>query len=248
MSDLVDKETNPEHTSADNTQTGLFKRYLEQTEIKELDITAEELDLSFSRIDEIPTLKDFQNLRRLCLRQNLIKTIEDPNRLPDHLESLSLYGNLLTAVKNIDHLHDLTYLDLSFNRIKQIENIETLVKLEELYFANNRIREIKNLEPFVNLRLLELGSNKIKMIDGLETLVNLEELHLGRNHIKQIENLGCLKKLRILVLSSNYIEKICGLENLENLKQFFIAHNRITEIEGFEKNVTHFLIDSTGDS
>ena len=59
-------------------------------------------------------------------------------------------------------------LDFSFNKIRKIRNIGTLVKLENLFFVNNKISKIENLASFTNLTMLELGSNRIRVSLFLE--------------------------------------------------------------------------------
>lgn len=55
-------------------------------------------------------------------------------------------------------------LDISFNRISRIENLEGLINLKKLYLVNNKIQKIENLQNLANLEMLELGSNKIRVI------------------------------------------------------------------------------------
>lgn len=40
-------------------------------------------------------------------------------------------------------------LDLSFNEIVKIENLESLVNLEELYLSNNKISEVRMVYTLV---------------------------------------------------------------------------------------------------
>lgn len=54
-------------------------------------------------------------------------------------------------------------LDLSFNRIREIEGLEHLINLEKLYLSSNRITKIENVNHLKNLKMLELGDNKIKV-------------------------------------------------------------------------------------
>ncbi len=80
-----------------------------------------------------------------------------------------------------------SWLDLSFNQIRKIENIATLTELREIYFVNCKIAELEGLDSLVNLRLLEMGSNRLRTIQNLGNLTNLEELWLGRNKIATIQ-------------------------------------------------------------
>lgn len=54
-------------------------------------------------------------------------------------------------------------LDLSFNRIRKIENLDRLLNLKKLFLPANKIAKIENLDQLVNLELLELGDNKIRV-------------------------------------------------------------------------------------
>ena len=52
---------------------------------------------------------------------------------------------------------------MSFNNIKAIKGLCTLVKLEKLYLINNKIKKIENLDYLACLTMLELGDNRIRV-------------------------------------------------------------------------------------
>jgi len=54
-------------------------------------------------------------------------------------------------------------LDLSFNRIKKIENLNHLHKLRKLFLVNNKISEIEDISQLTQLSMLELGANRIRV-------------------------------------------------------------------------------------
>jgi len=90
----------------------------------------------------------------------------------------------LTEIQNIfDDNVDL--LDLSYNQITEIKNLETLAKLKMLILIENEITEIKNLPE--NLEKLYLEDNPITEIKNLPE--NLKELHIKDNLITEIKNL-----------------------------------------------------------
>lgn len=64
---------------------------------------------------------------------------------------------------HVNMSHYFRVLDLSFNRIKEIEGLENLINLEKLYLSSNRITKITNVNHLLNLQMLELGDNKIKV-------------------------------------------------------------------------------------
>lgn len=67
--------------------------------------------------------------------------------------------NIINSFINIDRS-----LDLSFNKIRHIENLECLKNLTNLYFVQNKITKVENLGHLTKLINLELGANRIRVI------------------------------------------------------------------------------------
>ncbi|EAU85489.2 protein phosphatase regulatory subunit [Coprinopsis cinerea okayama7 len=209
----------------------------------------DELELVHCRLgslDELRLRRFANHLRRLCLRQNLVKHLDSETfHQLTKLQELDLYDNRIKNLGDaLDKLSDLTMLDLSFNLFKHIpDRLEHLSKLTLIYFVQNRISKITGLESLTNLTSLELGGNRIRKIENLDTLVNLEELWLGKNKITKLEGLSSLKKLRILSIQSNRITKLEGVEGLESLEELYLSHNGIKKIENLEKNTNLTTLD-----
>lgn len=101
-------------------------------------------------------------MQKLCLRQNLITSIEGLEGNTS-LKELDLYDNQINKIENIPT--SLEFLDLSFNNIRTLENLSNLQNLKQLYLVSNKISSInKELDKLQNLTLLELGSNRIRVI------------------------------------------------------------------------------------
>ena len=146
----------------------------------------QEIELIHSKLSSISNLglARFTHLKKLCLRQNYISTL-DPEALDPltELEELDLYDNRIKHVGDgLDALSNLQYadtilfnviclkicvrvLDLSFNNIKHVpQSLHRLTSLRTIYFVQNRISHIENLNGLGNtLRSLELGGNKIRV-------------------------------------------------------------------------------------
>lgn len=217
---------------------------------KDYDDDVEYIDLIHLKIGSLEdlNLSRFQKLESLCLRQNLITSMSAVGDLPvDTMEEIDFYDNRINHISSqINKFVKLKNLDLSFNKIKNIKNIENLVELENLYFVQNKIKEIKNLETLTKLKNLELGGNKIEEIsDTMNSLVSIEQLWLGKNRIPRFQNLGNLVNLRVLSIQSNRITKIEGLENLVNLEELYLSHNGISKIENLENNTKLSVLDIT---
>lgn len=205
----------------------------------------EEIDLIQCRISNMDALRlqRFKKLERLCLRQNLIQDPILPENVHQTLKDLDLYDNLISHIRGLDGLFELTSLDLSFNKIKHIKRVNHLRNLTDLYFVQNKIQTIENLEGLPLLRNLELGGNKIREIQGLETLTALEELWLGKNKITELKGLQKLGSLKILSIQANRLTSIAGLENLTSLEELHISHNALTSLNGLTSNTTLRVID-----
>jgi protein phosphatase 1 regulatory subunit 7 len=230
-------DEHPEQIDADEDLAAEFPDDTEYLELVHLKIRSME-DLNLGR---------FKQLKSLVLRQNLLDSMGEVKHVPDEIEELDLYDNRIKHISS--HVNDKTglkNLDLSFNKIRNIKNIDKLVHLENLYFVQNKITDIVNLDTFSVLKNLELGGNRILKIENLNNLQNLTELWLGKNRISKLENLSSLKSLKILSIQSNRITKLEGLEGLENLEELYISHNGIEKIEGLDKNLKLTTLDITG--
>lgn len=231
-----------EHPEVISADADLAEEFPDNTDVVDL------VHLKILALEDLNLFR-FKNLKRLFLRQNLIESIAELEVLPlENMEEIDLYDNRIKHIsKSVNLFPNLKTLDLSFNKIKNIKNIDRLTKLENLYFVQNKISTIDNLSTLTNLKNLELGGNRIKEIGehDLEGLDNLEEIWLGKNLITKLNNLQYLKSLKILSIQSNKLKKIEGLETLENLEELYLSHNFITSIEGLEKNTKLTTLDIT---
>lgn len=199
----------------------------------------DEINLTHLKIRSLMDLDlgRFTLLKLLCLRDNLIDTIAPLKFIQnkEELEELDLYDNRFNHIsKHVNEFINLKSLDLSFNKLKHIKNLDQLVNLENLYLIENKIEQIENLETMVNLTNLELGGNLIKEIPDISYLGNLQQLWLGKNRLTKISGLDNLPNLRILSLQANRITKLEGLDKLTNLEELYVSSNGITEIEGLD--------------
>nr|KAF6501217.1 leucine rich repeat containing 9 [Molossus molossus] len=99
------------------------------------------------------------------------------NRLRN-LKFLFLQGNEISHVEGLDNLLVLQELVVDHNRIRAF-NDSAFAKpssLLELHLEENRLRELNNLQPLVKLEKLFLGYNKIQDIAELEKLDGLSSL------------------------------------------------------------------------
>ena len=148
------------------------------------------------------------------------------------LETLDLSFNKITEIQNLDKLSNLTLLDLSFNQITVIKNLDKLNNLSQLELSYNQITTIQNLDKLNNLSQLDLSYNQITAIQNLDKLNNLSQLDFSYNQITTIQNLDKLNNLNHLDLAKNQITQIHNLDKLNNINHLDLAKNRIKSLSG----------------
>lgn len=147
-------------------------------------------------------------------------------------------GNNLLSVHPpaILELNELTCLIFSTAKenIKGIINMSFVARLKKLVhldLSNNRIEDIEGLGQLKDLQILDLNSNRIDLIKGLDGLAGLQHLNISNNrYIRKIRELQHLKALQTLNLSDNYIEEIQGVDGLQALQSMDIRLNSIRDI------------------
>ncbi|XWW93100.1 hypothetical protein V2A60_001029 [Cordyceps javanica] len=132
----------------------------------------------------------------------------------------------------------LTYLDVSNNRVEQLDNAEldTLTGLLKMNLANNRLTHIP---PYFNayqaLRTLNISSNFLdtfpRFICELQSLVDLD---LSFNSIGELpDEIGQLKNLEKLLITNNRLgsEVPETFRDLISLRELDVKYNHITNID-----------------
>lgn len=119
-------------------------------------------------------------------------------------------------------------LDLSFNNIRRIEHLETLVNLRELFLSSNKITKVR--APPKQGQARERSGARVSNDKAAAIIWGL--VALCAFAFAQIEGLSTLKELRTLELGSNRIRVVEGIENLTNLTELWLGRNKITRLVG----------------
>ncbi|KAK6632446.1 hypothetical protein RUM44_007488 [Polyplax serrata] len=195
-------------------------------------------------------MPDFKNLRVVLLRDFLVNGAGPPLgllRLCPSIQELDLSKTLLdswgTVAQITNQLKNLTILNLSENRLKLTEDIDSEafktiehIILGKLMYSWSEI--LKCSELFLNIKALQVQYNKIDIIEAPSEKLfrNLLMLDLEGNPItswEEINNLGGLHTLETLNVSC------CGLKGVlfpnstsplnlfKNLKNLMLTGNEI---------------------
>ncbi|UNI15108.1 Adenylate cyclase [Purpureocillium takamizusanense] len=132
----------------------------------------------------------------------------------------------------------LTYLDISNNRVEQLEHAELggLTGLLKMNLANNRLTHLPpSFGAYQALRSLNISSNFLDMFPPfLCELHSLVDLDLSFNAIATLpEEIGNLKNLEKLLITNNRLSEDVphGFRQLISLRELDIKYNSITSID-----------------
>jgi Leucine-rich repeat (LRR) protein len=83
---------------------------------------------------------------------------------------LVLHHNSIKDLSVLTFLHELEYLDVSHNCLKQTFNFNPPKMLYYIDYSNNNIEKMDDLTSYWTLAHLDLSHNLIKHINGLQEL------------------------------------------------------------------------------
>jgi Leucine-rich repeat (LRR) protein len=169
-----------------------------------------------------------EEMIRLKLRQP-----SEPILISDlkQLTALNLGLELYVAdLSGLEHLVNITELDLTQNQVTDLSPIASLTKLTSLELAQNDITDISPLTSLTNLTFLRIQDNLVTDISPLAGLTKLTELNLWLNEISDISPLAALTDLTKINLTSNKISDLSPLASLTNVTKLELTKNEITDL------------------
>ena len=108
------------------------------------------------------------------------------------LERLNLSGGGILDFQLLTGLVNLQQLDLSWNRLNNLANLEPLaelVNLQTLDLSSNRLSDLTVLAGMIQLKMLSLRDNQIRDITPLTNLIKIDKLYLDDNMIVDLKPL-----------------------------------------------------------
>ncbi|MFY7815751.1 MAG: leucine-rich repeat domain-containing protein [Chryseobacterium taeanense] len=153
------------------------------------------------------------------------------------------HTNLRKLPKSICRLTSIKDLNLSHNRLSDIDEITCLINLEFLFLDQNRLEILP--DTFSNLSKLyhlDISQNKFNSKDINKLPMNLVELHIANSNFSEVPKaVFDLKQLEFLNLSNNNLSELpTELVELKNLKRILIYGNpiNVSQLNEFRKVMT----------
>ncbi|XP_034391636.1 leucine-rich repeat neuronal protein 3 [Cyclopterus lumpus] len=163
-----------------------------------------------------------------------------PERLPSGTQVLLLQTNNIGHVDALDHLANVTEIDLSQNNISSVSDVRlgSLARLLSLHMEENWIQELTDscLPSLPNLQEFYINHNLIFSINpaAFRGLSRLLRLHLNSNRLTSINSrwFEHLPNLEILMLGENPVIELSDMnfKPLANLRSLVLAKMNLTEM------------------
>lgn len=165
-------------------------------------------------------------------------------------------GDGIETLDGIEHLVELTDVNLAFNRITDIDPLAELTHLAALNLSHNEINRVPTLNSATSLKRIDLNDNRLMSVQWLSTqrfavldslalahnqisdfsplssLIDLGELNVRGNHISDIEPILSLGSLVLLDAGGNSIANISSIGRLSDLQRLYLDSNRLSSLTG----------------
>jgi Leucine-rich repeat (LRR) protein len=125
---------------------------------------------------------------------NIVIIYRRPSERETNFEKMNLDSRCLKHIPLLEGEEKIKYLNFQNNEIVKIENLVSLPNLTFIDLSMNKIKEVSNLQGVAdNLRVLIMSKNQIEGIKfPLDAMKNLDVLDLHENKITKIENISKL--------------------------------------------------------
>ncbi|KAF4794134.1 PH domain leucine-rich repeat-containing protein phosphatase 1 [Turdus rufiventris] len=157
------------------------------------------VDLSCCSLEHLPAnLFYSQDLTHLNLKQNFLRLNPSPStsRALSELQSLQTFlldGNFLHSLPDeLEHMHQLSYVSLSFNEFSDIPGVlEKLTAMDKLCMSGNCIDtlNLQVLKRMPHIKHVDLRLNSIRTLEGdeIDFLHHVTQLDLRDNKLGELD-------------------------------------------------------------
>lgn len=191
-----------------------------------------ELTIHNCAIEDISVLSELQYLKKVDLSDNNIVDLSVFEECPQ-LEELVIDDNQIKDLTPLSAAYNLKSLSVAGNNISEIPlEIQSLKMLNQLDISRNRLINIDNLSDLKNLIELNVASNKISQTPDLTGLDSVQVLNMADNALEYLGYMGTFDQLQELSLSDNYVSALDVLEGCPNLIKLNISYNQFTSLDG----------------
>jgi Leucine-rich repeat (LRR) protein len=192
------------------------------------------LEISYCTLKAQPTFDlQYQNLETFKLETIPLEKFDFQLLPKRNLSTLSMINGKLRVVTGILELTNLRELDLSHQRIEEID-LSALSQLSIFYARNNSLTALPKFGAAGNsLKEIDLSENKLTQLDFDAPLNVIETINVSNNRIEHLpQELHFFSSLHHLDLSANLVQTFPeDLLELANLSYLNLEDNRIQKVQ-----------------
>ena len=171
------------------------------------------LEVNSNKLNNIDWIKNFNLMKIFYSSDNEIESIDDNlfDRL-DLLKKLDLSRNKIKCLKSLSNLTNIVFLNISFNRLENIDFIMNYSKLRQILVENNNISKL-NFNTLFNknnqdLSRIDLSFNSIKTTDSKIDLSNNDFLLFFYIDTSLLNQLAEFKNIRMSTKNHAFIKSL----------------------------------------
>lgn len=199
------------------------------------------LDLSHNHICEMPPIaKLAPNVEMLQLTFNFL--VVAPTDLPESLVKYDISYNMISHIDApLDHLKNLTHLDVSNNLLDELPKLP--VGIKTLFTEHNKFKKVCPIEN-TSVKLITFYESELEELPDMSK-TNMQTFVVSHNKIRDLQHPerlpGQLKQLEVM---SNKLSIVnTGFFLLNKLKSLILTNNDIKEIPPeIERSKLHCLM------
>ena len=147
-------------------------------------------------------------------------------RALQNIRELNLSGKGIRAIEGIEHLSNLTSLNVSYNDLENLD-LSKCRKLSELYCSHNRLGAL-DLTPCTRMKILDCSDNPIGELSVASTR-SLQTLNCRRCGLKTLD-VSVNRPLTELFCSGNELSAI-DVSSLKHLKKLDVADTGLSGLD-----------------
>ncbi len=142
-----------------------------------------------NELTNIPGIEDLVNLEQLTIYGNGLTTLPNINRL-QKLWRLDCRANNITVIPPLDSLVSLEYLNVSYMSVSTLPPLHALNKLKTLKCEYTFVDSIPNLGSLDSLETLDIDGARLQHLNGLENCHRLSWLSCELNFLTFLPDLS----------------------------------------------------------
>ncbi|XXQ34126.1 U2A'/phosphoprotein 32 family A C-terminal domain-containing protein [Plasmodiophora brassicae] len=202
------------------------------------------LDAKGRNFAELDDISELQLLKRVVLDNNEITSLAGLKDNTD-LESVSARNNAISEVNPADMAGwtRLVFLDLSHNKLTQLEALPRFEHLRALLLNNNALRTLPKLAGLPALKKVMVSHNQLETLDWClwASLQSLEALSASGNLLKTLpSSMSKLHSLTNLRLNRNRFTTVPAcIAQMSRLALLDLGNNRIATLDSLRETLAH---------